>query len=113
GCSSASRRTECFAWSQSIVKYEGGPCTFWCSVTTPQNDSCFWVTNASPAMSVRSESRNNETCPGECPGVWTHRQPGMCGTDSSAGRGCTRPPGLIQWRGWGAAVGALLRSPTL
>lgn len=41
----------------------GGRRTFGGCFNTDKSDSCFSVTNASPAISVRPASRNKATCP--------------------------------------------------
>ena len=46
--------TDSRAASQSVVKYDGGPCTSGRCVATARNDSCFVVQKASPAISARS-----------------------------------------------------------
>src|SRR4051812_17545553 len=53
-------------------------------------DSCFVVTNASPTINVRSDSRHSETCPTLWPGVCNHLQPAMNGTEPSAGNGLSQ-----------------------
>ena len=50
----------------------------------------FTVTKASPTSKVRSDLRHRETWPAVWPGVGSHSQPGIPGTEPSAGSMCRR-----------------------
>ncbi len=112
GSSAVRRPTESPAACQSCVKYAGGPCSSRRCVATASADSCFVVVSASPAIRVRSRSRNREMCPGQWPGVWSQRHPRSSGTPcpSPRGRRCRRTS--IGPRGYSRDTSAMAPPPT-
>src|SRR2546423_12524368 len=60
---------------QSIVNGVGGRARSRFRLSNALHESMFTVTNASPVRRKRSDSRNKQMCPGECPGVCSHSQP--------------------------------------
>jgi hypothetical protein len=83
GASNESKRTDSRALSHSSVKYIGGPCSSGSCRRTAQADSWAVVIKASPAIRVRSASRQNDTWPTLWPGVCIQRHPGMPGIAAS------------------------------
>src|SRR5260221_14201787 len=78
------------AESQSIVNGVGGRARSRWRLSNALHESMFTVTNASPVRRRRSDSRNKQICPGECPGVGNHCQPNAPGTFS--GRSSRKRP---------------------
>src|SRR5205823_11748550 len=80
GRSFANSLSELRAELQLIVNGAGGPASCGRAPINPTHESMFTLTKASPVRRTRSEARNKQMCPGECPGVGTHSQPGAPGT---------------------------------